>query len=511
VHRSNRLAKYLQQSLGVPVIKPDSFERLTISPEVSPAKFHKNVSDFGVVYGLAVQLLSKAAIKSNLLPRNIARAMAWTRKARNFTIAASILLAVSVLSFGRMIYDRNQYERQEDTRLKIKTVVDEGDKAEKNLNAQKKKDGALDNIIKNEMAYFKYREVVPLLNQKIVACLPNADNNPEQADLYNAFDAGDAATVVSFSRDERKQLFITNISVSYADSLAETDFGGLKKKKQRRRGKDTQPSQGMMPPWMLMMQGRQGMPPGMMPPGAGGAFGDMGRKDQKDKDKKEEKSEGFLVEIEGYSPYKNIEELLDPEYGPDQSEWGFVTRLVNLEKIPESRFELFGKGNTNHFKQVTGEVDLKDGETPIGIGFKKKIERVPPSAETDRKGRSVIDRFNKPNLPRPDMTQWGGNKGRIKVEEVLVDPMTNEEMSKTFDLWTQEDIDNGLAPETVKAGDIKYNLESEPKYIVRDHWFRISAKFKWKDGPQSESKSKVTKKSTSSGKKVRNKVTKPRT
>ncbi len=223
------------------------------------------------------------------------------------------------------------------------------------------------------------------------------------------------------------------------------------------------------------MQKMQGMP--------------VGRKDDKSKDKKEEESEGFLVEIEGYSSYKNIEELLDPEHGQDRSKWGFVTRLVNLAKVPGGRFEVFGKGNTNHFKLDTGPLDLADGEAPLGIGFEKEIERVPPSSEPGREGKSKPGR--KPNFSRLGIKQFS-NKSRIEVEDVLVDPMTNEEMSKTFDLWTQEDIDNGLAPDAVRAGDIKYDpVTSEPKYLIRDHWFRISAKFKWKDGPKAEDKSKV--------------------
>ena len=73
------LAKYLTQTLGMPVVKPDSFERLELSSEVSSAQFHENVSDFGVVYGLGAQLLGEAKISTNLLPRRLARAMAWVR------------------------------------------------------------------------------------------------------------------------------------------------------------------------------------------------------------------------------------------------------------------------------------------------------------------------------------------------------------------------------------------------------------------------------------------------
>jgi type IV pilus assembly protein PilM len=95
------ILKYLHQTLQIPVEKPDSFKRLGMGPGVSPAKFHENVSDFGIVYGLALQGLGLARIESNLLPRNVARSMAWASKGRYFIAAACILLTVSLLCFAR--------------------------------------------------------------------------------------------------------------------------------------------------------------------------------------------------------------------------------------------------------------------------------------------------------------------------------------------------------------------------------------------------------------------------
>ena len=51
---------------------------------VSAAKFHENMADFGVVYGLGLQGLGMARIESNLLPTSIARSMAWESKTKYF-------------------------------------------------------------------------------------------------------------------------------------------------------------------------------------------------------------------------------------------------------------------------------------------------------------------------------------------------------------------------------------------------------------------------------------------
>ena len=59
---------------------------------------------------------------------------------------------------------------------------------------------------------------------------------------------------------------------------------------------------------------------------------------------------------------------------------------------------------------------------------------------------------------------------RITSEQVLVDPLTKEEMSKTFD------ID--------EKGRKKDDSFGQPVYIERDKWFRIKVKFLWKNAPQ---------------------------
>jgi len=239
------LAKYLQQTLGLAVVKPDSFERLGISSEVSSAKFHEHISDFAVVYGLAIQLLDEAVITGNLLPRRIARTIAWRRKGRLFTIAASVLLLVSILSFARAFHERGKYERGERARDAIRSAISAAQSASDNLKREKGKDGVFDGKIRKEMAYFRYRDIVPLLNETIIRCLPNEQNNPEQAQLYEAFFSGKVDELVSFVRNERKQLFVTALSVDYAESLAGASFRDIKRTTAG-RSRSTKKSQGMM-------------------------------------------------------------------------------------------------------------------------------------------------------------------------------------------------------------------------------------------------------------------------
>ena len=207
-------------------------------------------------------------------------------------------------------------------------------------------------------------------------------------------------------------------------------------------------------------------------------------KRRKEKDKNEiETGPGFIVVIEGYSPYENIGELMDPiRVGKDQSEWGFVTRLENLHFVDnKERFLLYGKGDTKHFKQETGYVNIGDKNMPEGIGVLKEVDRVPQEyllLDNTKTGRRTARTVNR----RAGVT-------RITTEEVLIDPMTNEEMSRVFDIKTKEDLLEN--PELTKndIGVIKIDSQGNQKFIEKDHWFRISAKFRWMGAPEVDNKS----------------------
>ncbi|MHC4721647.1 MAG: hypothetical protein ACYS6I_02940 [Planctomycetota bacterium] len=154
--------------------------------------------------------------------------------------------------------------------------------------------------------------------------------------------------------------------------------------------------------------------------------------------------------------------------------------LENLAKVmPDTPFELLEKSVT-HFKCETGEVDLSLTNMPVGIGVERDIERVPRKE-------------NAPARTHVRQTSYGrggqGSQDQITVEKVLIDPMTSEEMSKTFDLVTQEEVNGDPSKSERDLGKKKYTDFGQPKYIVKDHWFRVKAKFLWKGAAKPEAKS----------------------
>ena len=443
------LSKYIQQSVGVPVVRPDSFKRVNVGENVSSAKFHESIADFGIVYGLGVQALDVAKIESNLLPRKIARTMSWQQKSKFFIAAVSLLLLVSLLCVFRAFKDKATVSASSSVRRQIQSVLSKAKNASSELSEQEGMEEPLNMQIEEDFALFKYRNVIPIFTEGILSCLPNAENNPSQAELYKAFNEGDTDAVKAVDRSERKQLFITAFRVDYAESVDAAAFGETKTYERKSTTSGAAPGGfggGMPSGFGGRMPGGFG---GGMPASSKTARGE--RQATAEQETEQQDGKGFLVIIEGYSPYKEIGELLDPAgVGDDQTRWGFITRLMNFNKIfKKSDFELYKKNSVSHFSFETGEVDIKSDDMPAGVG--REIVKVRVEVKDEVGGRSSSKAAD--NV--------------VLEEAVLIDPMTGEEISKTFKI-----DDTGLK---------QFNEFGEEEYIVRDYWFKIKAKFLWKD------------------------------
>ncbi|MFZ2149079.1 MAG: type IV pilus assembly protein PilM [Sedimentisphaerales bacterium] len=438
------LLKYLQQTLQIPVERPDSFKRLAIGPGVSPAKFHENVCDFGIVYGLALQGLGLARIESNLLPRNIARSMAWASKGKYFIAAACMLLAVSLLCFARTGLDGMNYTKNSQVRQRIGGILNTVEQAKQKLNDEKVKGSKYEATIEKEFEPFKYREMIPYLHEVIISALPNEKNNPGQARLYKAFAEGDVEGILEIPRKAREQIFITNMSAYFSSDLATAQFVGGADLWRRSRGmpgaegNEYEMMEGYEYEMMMEME-RMGAQYGQYYPG--GMFG-LGASTT------EEKKPGFVVTIAGYSPYAKIGELIDPHVvGDKPDKWGFATRLLHLDDFVadgNSPFEIFKKTDPEQFKLEIGEVSW-EAQMPAGIG--------------------IMDVRYKPTPGGA-----GGTVQQDNAEWVLIDPMTREIISKIpeWDENGRPKLDKGL-----------------PVQAVNDHWFVLNVKFVWRDAPES--------------------------
>ena len=451
------LLKYLQQSLQIPIERLESFKRLAISSDVSAAKFHESVSDFGIVYGLGLQGLGLARMENNLLPRSVSRSMAWANKAKYFIAAASMVLLVSLLCFARTYLDNVNYEKNSGIRQSINRSNLAARQAIDKLQAEKKKGPGYEAVIQREFAVFKYRDVVPLLHETILRALPNEENSSEQKqkDLYKAFADGRVEDVLKVDRKERKQIFVTSMSVRYADDLESARFSSSKSQAGRRNIGANESNLATLKERELMeAQARGGAGQGHTYSSQRGSYGRGTKVDPKLLKRKS----GFVVTVEGYSPYSDIGELLDPVgMENDPNKWGVITWLMHLDA--NSPFKLYKKTDGRHYGLDKGKVDL-DSETPAGVGIEdvrlKKAEALGPIASGGWQSSS---------------RSAARSIGISDSERVLVDPMTKEVISRVAEL--DEQGNKKIDPMTGK-----------PVYEVNDHWFRLNVKFLWKDAPE---------------------------
>jgi len=435
------LLKYLQQTLQIPVEKPDAFKKVAIAQGLSTAKFHEAVADFGVVYGLGLQGLGMARIESNLLPTSAARSMAWASKTKYFIGAAVLLLVVSLACFARVGLDRIAYARADAARDTVQRIVNQAKKTQEIENDFRSQESELQEKIKKQFQLFNFRETVPQLYELMLSAMPNAKNNPEQRDLYAAYAQGDVARVKAIPRDRRKQIFVTNVSIFFSDDLATAQFGQTAMMRKDAMMRDNQMGTGMEEGYDDMMSQLAEI------------YGDRYMANMGMGTEEEEKEPGFVVSVVGFTPYRDLMALLDPTGVESRRElWGFVTRLDHIDEFVDanSPFELYSK-DVDHFRLEKGYVDL-DTDFPLGIG---ESEFLPEESG----GRQAVTRT-------ATMMMMGGNRGL----EILVDPVTRERI----DAEPQEDI----------YGNAKKDALGEKVLTVRDSWFTLDFKLKWEHAPE---------------------------
>jgi type IV pilus assembly protein PilM len=437
------LVKYAQQTLQIPVEKPDAFKRLAVAPGISAAKFHENVGDFGVVYGLGLQGVGMARIESNLLPTNIARSMAWAGKTKYFVGAAIMLLLVSALCLGRVVLEKVNYTNNGRIRSTNNRVAAEGEQAAKKFEGGASQETEYQQRIRKQFEKFQYRAVVPQLYEILQAALPNAKTNPEQKELYAAYAQGDAQKVMQVKRSDRKQIFLTNVSIFYSDNLETAKFGqtALARK------------DAMMQNYQMGAEEDSGYGDDMLAQMREIYGEDYLQKFGIGTSAQAQKDVGFVISIVGYSPYSNIMALLDPaNVKEDPRRWGYVTRLENLKQFlgldANSPFELYSR-KAEHFKLEPAPVEFETA--PLGIG----IVDVIPDAN---------------NTARTTPTTYMGGFNSVNGTQILVDPLTNERIDAKILL------DQNGRP--------RMSTANKPLMEVHDYWFSLDFKLLWTKGPQ---------------------------
>ncbi len=99
------LQKYLQQNLGIDVLKPDSFKKASQKAVSGNEAFREHFLGFMTAYGLALQGLDLTIVNSNLLPTEIAKQVVWRKKRPAFAAAAACFVLAGGLVWFRQAAD----------------------------------------------------------------------------------------------------------------------------------------------------------------------------------------------------------------------------------------------------------------------------------------------------------------------------------------------------------------------------------------------------------------------
>jgi len=210
------LRKILEQNLGMPVTRMDSYRGLVGSAVVAVPTFQENLASFGVCYGLCLQGLKKSAVWTNLLPKEVVHDRLLREKKPWAVAGAAVLLLGTTLSF--FSYSRALGTVEKSLFGKAESAAEQT----ASFSSQQKSEyqqaverfERVDNIGKNLVSNIEGRMTWLELLKAISQCLPK---DPPPAENAKPLDV-----------DQRKELHITSMDCERVDDLS----GWFKKVKQ---------------------------------------------------------------------------------------------------------------------------------------------------------------------------------------------------------------------------------------------------------------------------------------
>jgi type IV pilus assembly protein PilM len=262
------LQKFLQQNLGMDVVRPTTFSKLSTANSPNAAQLNENLMSFGVAYGLALQGLGVANITSNLLPPEIAKQVIWRKKQPWFYGAAACLVLASLVVWGRNLRDSSVLDKAkaDGGTITLPAVYDPNDKEHTNpkpnpdaiavINGGSPKGnnaverahwvaaaaGGMDECVNKLQSMNKplideatlvadlhgHKATWPSLLRMIHMTLPKPDNELNEAikkgpDAYKQLVTSNPA----YERTKRKQVFLTGFKTQFSQDVM-SDFEQIK-------------------------------------------------------------------------------------------------------------------------------------------------------------------------------------------------------------------------------------------------------------------------------------------
>jgi type IV pilus assembly protein PilM len=254
------LQKFLEQNLNIPVVLADSYNKLSPSPNVNAPLFTENVRSFAVAYGLAIQGLEDATVRTNLLPDEIVTRRVWARKKPWFLAAAVLLLAALAMPLYRAHRDSSALEEDRQAYLAANNIASTYTRI-KNQHRQLQGQGQEEyNRSQQYIQRLGYRTHVPRVHAVIVEAVSKAASDQHLVSKLANADTQEAreqvrAEIRNKPRDQRRMIFIESLTMDYVPDIEgrrERDDSGTGSQQQLRRG------------YRLKIVGRTPLAPGLL-------------------------------------------------------------------------------------------------------------------------------------------------------------------------------------------------------------------------------------------------------
>ncbi|MBN1488877.1 MAG: type IV pilus assembly protein PilM [Phycisphaerae bacterium] len=246
------LQKFLQSNLGIEVVRPSTFNKLSVASVENAPRLIEHLLSFGVAYGLALQGLDRTKITSSLLPPEIAKTVVWRRKTPWFWGAAACLALAAAVVWGRFIWDTGALSNAQgaasglgsslsveeclallkqppspDTMAPAEyagKIVNLGNSLRQHYDTFNQAGSADEQKIRQIAALQDNKALWPRILQEMQNALPQP-----QAELATALAEGPeayAAAAQRVARGERNQVFIDSFSVQFSSSTRQA-YGSL--------------------------------------------------------------------------------------------------------------------------------------------------------------------------------------------------------------------------------------------------------------------------------------------
>jgi len=224
------LQKFLEQNLGVPVTRIDTYNKLRLSPAVNAPVFTENVLSFAVAYGLALQGLNKAVVSTNLLPEEICRSRRWSKKRPWFAAAAAVLLVALVMPLFRAYAEKSALTNRDSVAdlRRAQAVAEEGRRQKDRYRQWVNEGTAEQKLIEETLQMYNYRDYWPSVqsmlsrgiadrarHQRLLSQYANAQTDEQRSEVV--------AKMKQIPRSSRMMIFIDTMTAAYRSDITEQD------------------------------------------------------------------------------------------------------------------------------------------------------------------------------------------------------------------------------------------------------------------------------------------------